>query len=381
MHLGVSDPVRAAPGAKSGAAKRGSLSPRLSLCSAATAARTAIPAAQSAAGVRPEAADWQEHRPRLSCTRRSAPRALRAPHVSGKGNDAPEFRFPHPVPPSRVQTVATRDGEGGRVTVGRQVLRQILGPAERQHSDARPCLVDRQERSSPDVLPVRVERLCDDAHDHIGEQILSSDLHDARRGSSEAEAGEDQMFFLVSRGFRCIAHDRQGHGRSSQPWTGNDMDTFVRSRPIYTGGSGHRPAWRHLVGRRGGSPAIGSCARSRDGRLQLVDPSERIARVVESSMLGKCVQSELRATPKRTPNPDGCELPQVQLSNRSANIQTVPNSDGSDCGPPQPASDNQHNSTRVFPFGSGSESDCGELRPYCEARDSAIRTVAVRRRH
>ena len=140
------------------------------------------------------------------------------------------------------------------------------------------------------------------------------------------------------------------------------MDTFVRSRPIYTGGSGHRPAWRHLVGRRGGSPAIGSCARSRDGRLQPVDPSERIARVVESSMLGKCVQSELRATPKRTPNPDGCELPQVQLSNRSPNIQTVPNSDGSDCGPPQPASDNQHSSTRVFPFGSGSESDCGELR-------------------
>jgi hypothetical protein len=63
---------------------------------------------------------------------------------------------------------------------GRQVLRQILGPAERQHSDARPCLVDRQERASLDVLPVRVERLCDNAHDHIGEQVLRSDLHDAR---------------------------------------------------------------------------------------------------------------------------------------------------------------------------------------------------------
>ena len=40
-----------------------------------------------------------------------------------------------------------------------------------------------------------------------------------------ADAFEDQMFFLASRGYRCIAHDRRGHGRSSQPWNGNDMDT------------------------------------------------------------------------------------------------------------------------------------------------------------
>jgi non-heme chloroperoxidase len=42
-----------------------------------------------------------------------------------------------------------------------------------------------------------------------------------------ADAWEDQMFFLGSRGYRCIAHDRRGHGRSSQPWTGNDMDTYA----------------------------------------------------------------------------------------------------------------------------------------------------------
>lgn len=41
-----------------------------------------------------------------------------------------------------------------------------------------------------------------------------------------ADAWEDQMFFLASHGYRCIAHDRRGHGRSSQPWDGNDMDTY-----------------------------------------------------------------------------------------------------------------------------------------------------------
>ena len=42
-----------------------------------------------------------------------------------------------------------------------------------------------------------------------------------------ADAFEDQMFFLTSRGYRCIAHDRRGHGRSSQPWDGNDFDTYA----------------------------------------------------------------------------------------------------------------------------------------------------------
>jgi Predicted hydrolases or acyltransferases (alpha/beta hydrolase superfamily) len=42
-----------------------------------------------------------------------------------------------------------------------------------------------------------------------------------------ADAWEDQMIFLASNGYRCIAHDRRGHGRSSQPWNGNDMDTYA----------------------------------------------------------------------------------------------------------------------------------------------------------
>ncbi|MDA4118443.1 MAG: alpha/beta hydrolase [Thaumarchaeota archaeon] len=42
-----------------------------------------------------------------------------------------------------------------------------------------------------------------------------------------ADAWEDQMLFLADHGYRCIAHDRRGHGRSSQPWNGNDMDTYA----------------------------------------------------------------------------------------------------------------------------------------------------------
>jgi non-heme chloroperoxidase len=41
------------------------------------------------------------------------------------------------------------------------------------------------------------------------------------------DAFEDQMIFFADRGYRCIAHDRRGHGRSSQPWGGNEMDTYA----------------------------------------------------------------------------------------------------------------------------------------------------------
>lgn len=42
-----------------------------------------------------------------------------------------------------------------------------------------------------------------------------------------SDAWEDAMFFMASNGYRCIAADRRGHGRSSQPWNGNDMDTYA----------------------------------------------------------------------------------------------------------------------------------------------------------
>jgi non-heme chloroperoxidase len=42
-----------------------------------------------------------------------------------------------------------------------------------------------------------------------------------------ADAWDEQLFFLASQGYRAIAHDRRGHGRSSQPWNGNEMDTYA----------------------------------------------------------------------------------------------------------------------------------------------------------
>jgi non-heme chloroperoxidase len=65
-----------------------------------------------------------------------------------------------------------------------------------------------------------------------------TEIYDKDRGAGQpvvfshgwplsADAFEDQMFFLASHGYRCIAHDRRGHGRSSQPWTGNDTDTYA----------------------------------------------------------------------------------------------------------------------------------------------------------
>ena len=56
----------------------------------------------------------------------------------------------------------------------------------------------------------------------MGQPVVFSD-----RWPLNGDAFEDQMFFLSSHGYRCVAHDRRGHGRSDQPWDGNDMDTYA----------------------------------------------------------------------------------------------------------------------------------------------------------
>src|SRR5271154_6094782 len=50
-----------------------------------------------------------------------------------------------------------------------------------------------------------------------------------------SDAFEDQMDFLSKRGYRCIGHDRRGHGRSGQPWVGNDMNTYADDLAELTG--------------------------------------------------------------------------------------------------------------------------------------------------
>jgi non-heme chloroperoxidase len=78
-----------------------------------------------------------------------------------------------------------------------------------------------------------------------------------------ADAFEDQMFFLAERGYRVIAHDRRGHGRSSQPWQGNDMDTYVADLAELTAALGLRDAI-HVGHSTGGGEAARYVARHQD---------------------------------------------------------------------------------------------------------------------
>lgn len=89
-----------------------------------------------------------------------------------------------------------------------------------------------------------------------------------------ADAFEDQMFFLASKGYRVIAHDRRGHGRSDQPWQGNDLDTYADDLAELTahldlrdavhvghstgGGEVARYIGRHGTGRVAGAVLIGA---------------------------------------------------------------------------------------------------------------------------
>ena len=88
-----------------------------------------------------------------------------------------------------------------------------------------------------------------------------------------ADDWDAQMFFFASRGFRCIAHDRRGHGRSSQTWDGNDMDTYADDLmeltekldlkdAIHMGHSTGGGEVARYIGRHGGGRAKGRIAKA-----------------------------------------------------------------------------------------------------------------------
>ena len=81
-----------------------------------------------------------------------------------------------------------------------------------------------------------------------------------------ADAFEDQMFFLAEHGYRCVAHDRRGHGRSGQPWNGNDMDTYADDLDALVGHLGLKDAI-HVGHSTGGGEVARYIGRHGTGRV------------------------------------------------------------------------------------------------------------------
>jgi non-heme chloroperoxidase len=81
-----------------------------------------------------------------------------------------------------------------------------------------------------------------------------------------ADAWDHQMFFLASQGYRAIAHDRRGHGRSSQTWTGNDMDTYADDLAALTEALDLRDAV-HVGHSTGGGEVVRYIGRHGSGRV------------------------------------------------------------------------------------------------------------------
>jgi non-heme chloroperoxidase len=81
-----------------------------------------------------------------------------------------------------------------------------------------------------------------------------------------ADDWDNQMMFFLGKGFRVIAHDRRGHGRSSQTWTGNDMDTYAADVAALTDALDLKGAI-HIGHSTGGGEAVHYVARANSGRV------------------------------------------------------------------------------------------------------------------
>jgi hypothetical protein len=108
MHVGSERPLEGRAWGEEGGSRMGVAHAPLPLCSAATAAPTAAPAAQGAAGSEPQAIGRQEHLGSMGRGRQRERSALRRRGWSGRGNGAPEFRFPPLVPPRKRPETATK---------------------------------------------------------------------------------------------------------------------------------------------------------------------------------------------------------------------------------------------------------------------------------
>ena len=107
-------------------------------------------------------------------------------------------------------------------TLGRPLAATDSGPPAATRSAARPNSTFDRERRTMSTFTTK-----------DGTQIYYKDwgsgpvVSFSHGWPLNSDAWESQMFHLASNGLRCIAHDRRGHGRSSQPWNGNDMDTYA----------------------------------------------------------------------------------------------------------------------------------------------------------
>ncbi|PST22256.1 alpha/beta hydrolase [Mesorhizobium plurifarium] len=81
-----------------------------------------------------------------------------------------------------------------------------------------------------------------------------------------ADDWDAQMMFFLDKGYRVIAHDRRGHGRSTQTWSGNEMDTYAADVATLTDALDLRDAV-HVGHSTGGGEVAHYVARSKPGRV------------------------------------------------------------------------------------------------------------------